>query len=136
MITKPKLKQLRTYIDEDVNKLLQEKFGVRLDIGSIRFDSNQASGRMTITSTENLGVEGRDAKLLADFKNGLWKYKHLGLTESHHGKMFAYNGETWKLVGLNTRAPKYPFIAIKVSTGQEFRLAKNAISNIVAKQGG
>lgn len=130
MINPEKLDEVRDKIQE-LNNIFISELGVRLDLEGIRYSKNQATGKLTITSTEEGQGEGREAMQRAKFERGLYKFKHLGLTMNHHGKVFTFNGEQFRPVSLNTRAPKYPFIVESLKDGKEYRCPKSALRNIL-----
>ena len=50
-----------------------------------------------------------------------------GLDERHYLVEFAWEGATWRLVGLNPRAPKNPVEAIRIPSGVSRRLPREAL---------
>jgi hypothetical protein len=50
---------------------------------------------------------------------------------SDYGLHLKNGGKTYRLVGLNHRAPKYPFIVEDVATGAKMRLGQTAIRTII-----
>lgn len=52
----------------------------------------------------------------------------LGFTTLEYGYIVESGGERYKLIEVNTRAPKYPFVAIRLSTGDMVKLPRELIA--------
>lgn len=127
MITEAKLKQFRNELKE-FSKAMEDKFGIAVDVGSISYSSDQASGRLKITSTEEHG-DAQEAKDIADFKRAM--YKH-GLDLSDRLKVFEYGNKSYRLMSLRPRAPKWPFIVEEVGGGNGKRVILKKYPGVIA----
>lgn len=50
-----------------------------------------------------------------------------GLRSDDYGREFVWEGQTWQLIGLNTRAPRNPVEALMVPSGVSRRLSSQAL---------
>jgi len=88
---------------------LEEKYGLKIELGNITYDNNEFRGRLTCSDTSNLekGQSPRDKKLEEDYKNHCQVF---GLKPEWLGQTFISNGEKMTIVGLKTRASKRPVV--------------------------
>ena len=88
-----------------------EKRGIQIKIGKITFRSNQCAVAVEVSTVSESGEvmtrEAEDFKAAASF---------FGLTPEHLGKTFRdSHGLRFRLVGLNLKARKHPFIIADVT---------------------
>lgn len=99
-------------------KEFEEKTGLKLNLGSIRYNSKQLSGKLTVTIVEE-GVNPEDAMNKQSIKDNGWKF---GLTEADFNKRIEFLGNVYRLKGIKSRKQRFPIVALKESTGQMFKL--------------
>jgi len=101
-----------------------EKIGVKAAVGAGRFTDT------AVTLQVHLFLESVDPAR-GDFEKVCWRF---GLTPGHYGAEFQFNGNDYKLVGLNPAWPEYPVIAERKDTGRRFKLPRVALEAL--PQGG
>lgn len=99
-----------------------EKHGVRIGFGKVTYRASQCSVALDVTTIspggEGLTREAEDFKMAASF---------YGLTPEHLGQTFRdSNGLRFRLVGMNIKARKRPFIIADV-TGKEYSCAEDVV---------
>lgn len=112
-------------------KALSAKLGIDFSIGNIRFTDTGL--KTTLTGVER-GAAGTskaapaDAKLVALLKNA-----HFLLPAGFDQSKTYKSGSLGKvkIVGYNSRAPKYPFIAQQVVGGKRYRVTSFSARNMV-----
>ena len=96
---KPTLKMVRKELQSSLDDL-QEKLGIQLKIGNIRFDAS------TFTTKLEASLVGHDP-LAEEWE----KYANrFGLDATWIGKKFLSNLEMHTIIGLDTKRRKYPVI--------------------------
>lgn len=89
---------------------IEKKFGVKLMIGRGTVDGGSLSLKVQFADVAANGlVSSKEAE---DFKRNAI---HYGLKPEHLGQTLTFRGEAYKLVGLRTRAPRFPFLVERVS---------------------
>jgi hypothetical protein len=101
-ITRMNLKAFRMSFANQV-KDLEKHYGVKLELGNIRFTENQFSSKLTVTNV------GDASTSLAEVKFGTLCKKY-GFTKSDYNRTLVVNGKKFKLVGFKPRATRYPCI--------------------------
>lgn len=128
---KQNLQNLRRDLDSAFLQV-QQKYGVRIQLGTIRFDTNEARGRLTMTAVGDAKTAAdpraaQIAKMAADFKLDCTSF---GLKPEQYGATFTYGRETYKLVGLNLRARKRPVTGQSLTNGGLYGFPENAINSL------
>ncbi len=103
-------------------KDFEEKYGVKLNLGGIRYSAKQLSGKLTVTIVE-AGVNPEDAMNKQSIKQHGWKF---GLTEDDFDKRIEFLGEVFKLKGIKAIKQRCPIIALR-SDGQMFKLPAHCL---------
>jgi hypothetical protein len=55
-----------------------------------------------------------------------------GLAAADYGATFGYHGKTFRLVGVNLRARRFPLVAVDEADGRRYKLPESAIAAVVA----
>ena len=120
-ITPAVCKKLRTEMEEEL-ELLMDHLGLKVDIGNAKYSDNDV--RFTVTVS------------LADFdkdRETFMTYAELfGLEKSDYGAVFQSGHQSYKLIGINPNAPKYPLVAKSLKDGREYRFTRYKIAAIKA----
>lgn len=106
---------------------LQEKYDVTISLGSISYNEDEFSAKMTVNN-------GRDPEAIErkDFDKNVWKYEHLGFTKGMYRRIFlAANGARYAIVGFNTRAKKYPLIVADIHDGRLLRAGAGFVKEVL-----
>lgn len=121
MLTKEMLQKIRPDF-EDAMKQLEEKYGVRISLGKLTYDSNSAGGKLTIL---DIG-DGGDvfSKERDDFIKHAIIY---GLKSEWIDGKFKHNGKSFEISGLKTRNSKLPVLAKNVKTGKVYKFPTDLI---------
>ena len=114
--TKNEIREFRTQFKEAV-KQLEKDFNVDINIGNIRYDAVEFSGKMTVKKTTKDAVAYAEDKIKSNFERLAPSY---GVNPNWYGKTYISQGKTMKVVGINTRARKYP-IMLKGSDGKSYK---------------
>lgn len=122
----------RTLINEirvDVEKALKEverKHGIDLSLGSGSFDSSSFTVKLVATI-----LSGGMSLEETNFKKAVKSVGHIyKLTEEDYLKQFDYNGETFEIVGINTRAPKYPILARNILNESTYKFPRDIVEKL------
>lgn len=99
-------------------KEFEAKTGVKIDLGSISYNAQQFTTKLTVTIVAE-GENPTDAIYRTSLKKNGWKF---GLTEADFNKRIEFLGEVFSIKGIKDRTQKFPIIAKKESTGQMFKL--------------
>ena len=121
------------HIDRDACRLLRrelqqsleplaEKFEVSVNIGSARFNPNSVTFKVEIATIGSDGqVNNREVGI---FKRNAFLW---GLQPSDLGREFVAMGETYKIVGANTRRHRFPISADRVRDGKPFKFGHETV---------
>jgi hypothetical protein len=131
---KTNLKNLRADLDSAFAEI-SKKHGISLSIGNISYSPEKATSRLTMVATgdSNISSNGnsRTAAAAAEFK--LYA-KSFGLKLEHLGAILKHGRDTYKLVGLNPKAPKFCVVATRVDDGKTYRLPESSIRSLQSKE--
>ena len=106
---------------------MQKKYGVKISLGSITYEENRFSAKLTV-------VNGKDAEEAerAAFDADVWKFSHLGLEKGMYKRVIiGTDGNRYAIVGFNTKAQKYPLILISIRDGIRIKAGELFIKEIV-----
>lgn len=106
------LKQVRIALQAKLD-VLSEEFGVPFKAGNITYSDD--TFKCGVTSTI---VPDGMSKMQVDFDKCCFQF---GLDKSDYGKTFRSGGESFKLVGLKPRSPKYSVVGEDVTTGKRYK---------------
>lgn len=103
---------------EDLVKDFEEKHGIKISLGNIRYSLRQLKSNMTVTIVK----DGEDPEAV-EGKLNLKRYGYkFGLSEDDFNKRINYLGRVFKLKGIKPRSHKYPIIAEDVNDGKSYKL--------------
>lgn len=122
---KKNLNVLRKQLKEAFS-IIEKKLGIKMEMGVMRFSSDQCRTKLNIYAIGNENPEDVVAKASLQNFNGL-KY---GLNESHLNKPFSYLGKAYKFSGIKSRSRKYPLLG-KNYLGKTYKFPAN---DIILKQ--
>jgi hypothetical protein len=132
---KENLKNLRSDIDSAFAQLRQ-KYGVSLQLGTIHFDDVKATAKLTMVAVgdPNAATDPHAAKRTAQAAEFKLLAQSFGLKPEHLGAMIKHGGDTYKLVGLNPKAPKFCVVATRIHDGRTYRLPESSIASLQSKE--
>lgn len=126
MFNRTNVKKLRTDLNTEFEKI-GKKLGLTLNFGNITFDSSEVRFKLHIHERV-AGASPEKQKMNADMMNFAKKCCKYNLMPSDYGKTFkSLTGKTFKIVGLNTRAQRYPIICEDVSTGKKYKIPAHQV---------
>lgn len=100
-ITKQMFPQFRADLDAAL-KVLGDKYGVTMSLGTIRYSDNEFSGKLTAVSKEATGgVDEGNVKWRAAFLKNANRY---GMSPNDLGKDVTLSGIKYKIVGARPKA--------------------------------
>ncbi len=118
---------LLTTLDKVATNAVQEYltknnllYTVKMIAGSFSHDSGKFGLEIA-----KIGEDG--VALTKDAESLKFYAPYVGLPADALGKTFTSRGETYMLIGYRPKSPKFPFIAVKVSTGQEFKFTDSIL---------
>ena len=118
-----KAEYIRQVVAGAIEQALEEEgMDMTVVLGNCRYHDTG----LKYTSLEITEGTKRD-KQRNDFERYCYRF---ALEPSDFGKVFHFAGKTWKLIGLQPRARKYPFICEDMYNGDRKRLPKSAALNI------
>ncbi len=105
-----------------------EKYGMKVTVGGGSYFADTGEFKPKVSfKMDDPDAERREFAVLAPLM-----YLPVGeVLPSDYGATIKAGGKNYRLVGLNQRAPKYPFI-VEGEDGKKMRLNATAISQIVA----
>ena len=106
------VKQLRADIDSAL-AAIEKKHGVEFNIGTIRFSDTDFRATLKCTSAD------KDAARKMFERDAL----RVGLKKTAYGKKFKHGSKEYIVVGVNTRAKKYPANVETVNRGDKFKMS-------------
>ena len=114
--TKQELKQFRKDFKTAVENL-EKNHNVNIKLGSIRFGDIEFTTKMTCTKMTEQATNTRMERAKDEFR----MYAELrGVNPDLFGKSYIKNGITYTIIGINSRARKYP-IVLQGSNGRTYK---------------
>ena len=113
-ITKASAKQLAKEC-EDALKAVAERHGLTVAYKGGRFTSS------TFTPKLEFATPGNDREAFE--REASW----VGLEATDFNKVFVYLGESYKIMGINMRARRYPINVKRLSDGQSMKFTEQAV---------
>lgn len=116
----------------DIDKALASvcsKHGIALKMGGIRYSGDSFTTKLeAFVQTQGAnGMSATELKLRKELKRDGWAFN---VDESHLGKTFTSNGETFKFAGIKANRPKYPVIGTNVRTGKSYKFREGVLTQI------
>lgn len=121
--SKPTLTKFRKEFSDAV-KDLEKEYGVKIDLGNIRFTNEQFTTKLTTTIVGDGDAEEIKAKKVIETYG--FRYN---LTVEDYGKTFSVNGNIYTFVGLKPRSPKYPVIG-KNASGKLYKFGSDVLKRL------
>lgn len=116
--TRAKVKTLRADIDKAL-AAVEKKHGVEFNLGTIRFSDTDFRGTLKCVSSDS------DAGRKMFERDAL----RVGLKKTSYGKEFTFRARKYRVVGVNTRAKKYPVKVADVATGGTYKMGLDCLPN-------
>lgn len=105
-------------------KAIANKYGVEVNLGSIRFTGANFTTKIQVATVAEGGITM--SKEATDFN----RYKTILGINMELGNEFERNGNTYTIVGLKPRSKKYPVLA-KCSDGKTYKLPVSLVNMYV-----
>jgi hypothetical protein len=115
-INRPSCKLIRAAIDENLAEICEE-LGLKMEHRSGSFDDNQFTAKISF-----ILADADPAK--DEFE--MWA-KTYGVAPTDYGRVLKIGTTTYRLTGINTKAPKYPFLAVRESDEGKFKFTSSVI---------
>lgn len=112
MITNDMLKAFRNDFNIAM-KSLEEKYGCSIELGRLTYSTNEFHGK--VTGFKKVGGKSKEQM---QFESSCHLYN---LKPDDYGKEVEVDSKKYILVGLNTRAPKYPYVIQDITSGNTYR---------------
>lgn len=118
-------KSAREIRDKCVEKLAEyaEELGMQIMPASVRFGPTSVTIKLEFACIDEETGQPQDKKALA-FSRSAFLY---GLDPDWLGKCFISNGKEFRIVGLNSRAPKYPVNCVRTCDGKTFKFKEATV---------
>ena len=109
---------------------LEKKHGIKLLLEK-NASFNSFSFNVKLTAVENQNQDGSSF----DPQKVKWdaNCSRYGLAEDDFGKKFTVQGVQYKIIGLNTRRPKYPISAVDISTYRSYKFSAGVVLHRLGK---
>lgn len=109
-INKTTLDNFREDFKEAV-KSLEEKYGVVVKLSKICYDEDSFSGKIEVSNGSDV-----DEVEKKKFEKDCWAFH---LMKEDYGRTISFDGQTLKIVGLDSSRRKYPVVVENVRTGKK-----------------
>jgi len=123
--TKPQVRSMRTEMEEALN-LIAAKYNSTAKVGSISFGLQMTTKITFSQKTEN---EHGEYSLTKEAQKLLGMLEGMGLKKDVLNEPFTYLGDKIRILGYNTRAPKYPIQFEK--NGQAYKCGVSKMKEMV-----
>lgn len=111
-ITRQSLENFRGDFKDAVAEL-EAKYGVKISIGSLTYDSTMFRGKMTATKrSEGFVAPSANAPL-----------------ESYIGSKVSFNGTNYEVTGVKANRPKYPLVMVREGDGKQYKVSVEQVRN-------
>lgn len=119
--TKTNLRTIRSDIDAAL-AAVEAKHDIKFNLGNIRFSNNnfRAKFEANVVADASGNVVNPDE---VHFNQNRWR---IGIAKDAFGKTFTFQGETFTVSGINTRAKKYP-VKANDRNGRRFKFSMNSL---------
>ncbi len=126
------LKQLREDLTSSLSSI-EKKFGIKLSIGTIRFDSQRFSakfsGMIVEKGSENVNIKELQYKHALE-QLGEWFFPKIKLSVDDYGKEFTdVNGKEYTFIGIAAKRRKFP-VACKDKSGKVVLFTESILHRI------
>ena len=125
-ITSQKLTDFREALETFLEAYGEEN-GLVFKVGAMTYSPNN----FTFRTEANVGGSKEEVEEREFMRNVI----HFnGLSKRDYAREFLYGGKKYKLVGLNTRSPKYGVIAEDVRTKKRYKLITKSVTKILTNE--
>lgn len=121
MIDKVKIREIQKQLSKAIEKIEKDN-NVKIDFGSISYNSAYYSTKMKVTSTE------KSEKVSGVFEAIC---KRLGFTQNIIGMQFQGKNGLYEIVDIKTRNRKYPVITESKVDGKMYKYTVNHIKSLI-----
>ena len=122
IFNKQNLRVIRTDV-LDALKAVEKKHGVSFTLGNTRYSPTDFRVKLECFAVKDNSGKDVDAAKAA-FESKAFR---VGIKRTAYGKTFTHGRKTFKIVGINTRAPKYPIQAESINRGDRYKFPLSAI---------
>jgi hypothetical protein len=102
---------------------IEKKYGVTLKLGKTSYSSLEATVKIQAKINDTTALMAQAQK-----EWNMWAEVY-GMKPEHFNKVIKIKGVPYRVVGINTSAPKYPVKALRISDGREFRVTPEAVTS-------
>lgn len=119
--TKTNLKNIRADIAEALASV-EATYNCKFDLGNIRFSDSNFRAKLECNSVADASGNAINPAEV-HFDQNRWR---IGIAKDAFGKSFRSQGEKFTIVGINTRAKKYP-VQAENARGRRYKFPMSAI---------
>ena len=124
-ITKPNLRSFREDFAQAV-KDLEQKYNVQMKLGSISYDSDSFTSRLTVNNKRADGLSPEAVAFKSYARNSFNEFK-----ESDLGRTFNDNGTSYTITGYSRRSRKYSILAKNNSNGKTIKFNERYLLRVL-----
>lgn len=121
-ITRKTAQKIREVCVEYLSEFAEE-MNMQIMPASARFSPTSVTVTLEFARIDEETGQPQDKKAVA-FSTSAFLY---GLDPDWLGKCFISNGKEFRIVGLNTRAPKYPVNCVRTSDGKTYKFKEETV---------
>ena len=107
---------------KDAFELIRTSTGIRFEVGSITYDSNEFRAKLTGSLLSETDSKKKD------FEKHCYKF---GLAPENYGQRFNYEGMRYKISGIRPKAKKYPVVAIDPYSGKSLCFPASLVKQLL-----
>ena len=125
-------KKVCTQLREEMNKVIAGKlaeFGLEGAFKNATFDDSVVTFKCDIKLAGTLGKRDKELNRALNAYLDYLAIKCDVSKEYIANYEYCVAGEKYKLVGYNSKAPKYPLVIEKLTTGEQYKLSTEIITN-------
>ena len=124
MITRSTMIMVRSELDKAI-KEIGDKHGLLLETGNGRFSPTNATLKITMATKNASGIIQTPERVAF---TDAWTCRKMGADTSWLDRKFIDGGYSYTVIGLNTKAKKYPINVVR-SDGKKFKYPAGTIRN-------
>ena len=121
-ITRKTARKIREVCVENMAEFAEE-MGMQIMPASARFGTHSVTVTLEFAVIDEETGQPQDKKALA-FSRSAFLY---GLDPDWLGKCFISNEQEFRIVGLNTRAPKYPVVCVRTDSDKTYKFKEATV---------
>ena len=115
---------------KEINTALEQvsrKHNIKISFGKMAYNSDSINVKLQLTT---LSESGED---LSGKKNFELYASWFGVSPEDYGKVIDSNGKKLKLINIDTKKRKYPFISVDVVTGTQYKHPQEQVVRLLGK---